>query len=182
MSGRNTKYLKKEKMLSLQTDPHPGFRGRKELRDRNKELSARGVCEGDIIADKPPHKYIAVLLRGILIFFGAYGTVWGLAGSFGLAYDPVKVFVWILVMAIISASVYYNRATFYIGYITMFISFFVFSVLMYSYINSGFQAFLNEMNQHYVDYFSLPAARVSEEVIADRSLSVPIACIFMGWV
>ena len=182
MSGRNTKYLKTEKMLTLQNDPHPGFRGRKELKDRNKELSERGVCEGDISGDKPPHKVIAVLLRGILIFFGAYGTVWGLAGAFDLAYDPVKVFVWILVMAVISASVYYNRATFYIGYITMFISFFVFSVLMYSYINSGFQAFMNEVNEHYVDYFSLPAVRVSEEIIADRSLSVPIACIFMGWV
>ncbi len=182
MSGRNTKYLKTEKMLTLQNDPHPGFRGRKELKDRNKELSERGVCEGDITGDQPPHKYIAVLLRGILIFFGAYGTVWGLAGAFDLAYDPVKVFVWILVMAIISASVYYNRATFYIGYITMFISFFVFSVLMYSYINSGFQAFMNELNEHYVDYFALPAVRVSEEIIEDRSLSVPIACIFMGWV
>ncbi len=182
MSGRNTKYLKTEKMLSLQNDPHPGLKGRKELKDRNKELSERGVCEGDITGDKQPHKYIAVLLRGILIFFGAYGTVWGLAGAFDLAYDPVKVFVWILVMALISASVYYNRATFYVGYIVMFISFFVFSVLMYSYINSGFQAFMNELNEHYVDYFSLPAVRVSEEIIADRSLTVPIACIFMGWV
>ncbi len=182
MSGRNTKYLKTEKMLTLQTDSHPGLRGRKELKDREKELKERGVCEGDITGDKIPHKFIAVLLRGILIFFGAYGTVWGLAGSFGLAYDPVKVFVWILVMAIISASVYYNRATFYVGYIVMFISFFVFSVLMYAYINSGFQAFMNELNQHYVDYFSLPAVRVSDEMIADRSLSVPIACIFMGWV
>jgi len=182
MSGRNTKYLKTEKSLTLQTDPHPGLRGRKELKDRVKELNERGVCEGDITGDKIPHKYIAVLLRGILIFFGAYGTVWGLAGSFDLAYDPVKVFVWLLVMSVISASVYYNRATFYVGYIVMFISFFVFSVLMYEYINSGFQAFLNEINQHYVDYFSLPAVRISEEIIKDRSLTVPIACIFMGWV
>ena len=182
MSGRNTKYIKTEKMLTLQTDPHPGLKGHKELKDREKELEERGVCEGDISGDKIPHKFIAVLLRGILIFFGAYGTVWGLAGAFDLAYDPVKVFVWILVMALISASVYYNRATFYVGYIVMFISFFVFSVLMYAYINSGFQAFMNEVNEHYVDYFSLPALRVSDEIIADRSLSVPIACIFMGWV
>ena len=168
--------------MTLQSDPHPGMKGRKELKDRSKELAERGVCEGDITGDKPPHKFVAVLLRGILIFFGAYGTVWGLAGAFDLAYDPVKVFVWILVMAIISASVYYNRATFYVGYIAMFISFFVFSVLMYAYINSGFQAFMNEVNEHYVDYFSLPALRVSEEMIADRSLSVPIACIFMGWI
>ena len=167
--------------MSLQSDPHPGIKGRKELKDRDKELRERGVCEGDIIKDRLPHKYVAVLLRGILIFFGAYGTVWGLAGSFDLAYDPVKVFVWILVMAIISASVYYNRATFYVGYIVMFISFFVFSVLMYAYINSGFQAFMNEVNAHYVDYFSLPALRVSDEIIADRSLTVPIACIFVGW-
>ena len=45
MSGRNTKYLKTEKSLTLQTDPHPGLRGRKELKDRVKELNERGVCE-----------------------------------------------------------------------------------------------------------------------------------------
>lgn len=182
MSGQHNKHLKTEKIRSLQTDPHPGFMGKRELLKREKELERRGVVQGDITRDKMPHKYIAVLLRGLLIFLGAYGTVWGLAASFELAYDPAKVFFGILFLAIFSASIYYNRLTFYVGYIVMFISFFVFSVMMYSYINSGFQAFVNELNEHYVDYFSLPALRVSDEIISDRSLTVPIACIFLGWV
>ncbi len=154
----------------------------RELKKREKDLEVRGVSEGDITGNGMPHKYIAVLLRGLLIFLGAYGTVWGLACSFDLAYEPVKVFTGILILSVFSASVYYNRATFYTGYVLMFLSFFFFSVVMYSYINSGFQAFVNELNEHYVDYFSLPALRVSDEIIADRSLTVPIACIFLGWV
>ncbi|MCR4792012.1 MAG: transglutaminase-like domain-containing protein [Lachnospiraceae bacterium] len=167
---------------SLQTDPHPGFMGRRELKKRDKELETRGVAALDFSRDKTPKKYVAVLLRGLLIFLGAYGTIWGLASSFDLAYNPVKVFVWLLLMSVFSASIYYNRVTFYVGYALMFIIFFVFSVMMYSYINSGFQAFMNAVNEHYVDYFSLPALRVSDEIISDRSLTVPIACIFMGWV
>jgi hypothetical protein len=175
-------HLKREKITSLQTDPHPGMRGGRELKKREQELERRGVCQGDVSRDTQPAKFVAVLLRGFLIFLGAYGTVWGLACSFDLAYDPMKVFLGILILSVFSASIYYNRYTFYIGYIVMFASFFVFSVMMYSYINSGFQAFVNELNEHYVDYFSLPALRVSDEIIADRSLTVPITCIFVGWV
>ncbi len=182
MSGKYNKHVKREKVSSLQTDPHPGMRGGRELKKREQELERRGVCQGDVSRDTQPAKFVAVLLRGFLIFLGAYGTVWGLACSFDLAYDPIKVFLGILMLSVFSASIYYNRFTFYMGYVLMFVSFFIFSVMMYSYINSGFQAFVNELNEHYVDYFSLPALRVSDEIIADRSLTVPITCIFVGWV
>ena len=168
--------------MSLRTDPHPGIMGRMELSKRDKELERRGVCKEDASLEKMPSKIISVLLRGFMIFLAAYGTVWGLFASFGLDYGQGKVFAWILLLSIFSAAIYYNRFTFYVGYVLMFISFFVFSVMMYSYINSGFQAFINELNIAYVDYFSLPALRVSDEIIADRNLSVPITCIFLGWV
>ncbi len=170
------------RILSLRTDPHPGFLGRRELKKREDELAKRGVCTEDAALENMPHKFVSVLLRSLLIFLAAYGTVWGLVSSFGLGYAQGKVFAWILLLSVFSAAIYYNRFTFYVGYIVMFISFFVFSVVMYSYINSGFQAFINELNEAYVDYFSLPAMRVSDEIIADRSLTVPITCIFLGWV
>ncbi len=183
MSRQDSVELKnKTKILSLRTDPHPGFLGRREMKKRDEELARRGVCKEDAALERMPHKFISVLLRGLLIFLAAYGTVWGLVSSFDLGYGRGKVFVWILIMSIFSASIYYNRFTFYAGYIVMFISFFVFSVAMYSYINSGFQAFMNELNEAYVDYFSLPALRVSDEIISDRSVSVPIMAIFLGWV
>ncbi|MBP5553331.1 MAG: transglutaminase domain-containing protein [Lachnospiraceae bacterium] len=156
--------------------------GRIELKKRDSELERRGVCKEDITLEKMPPKIISVLLRGFMIFLAAYGTVWGLVSAFGLTYGQGKVFAGILLLSMFSAVIYYNRFTFYAGYVVTFISFFVFSVMMYSYINSGFQAFINEMNSAYVDYFSLPALRVSEEIIADRNLSVPIMCIFLGWV
>ncbi len=182
MSGRDNKRVNNKMIMTLQTDPHPGFMGRRELKKRAAELSERGICEGDILRKDLPQKYVAVLLRGLLIFLAAYGTVWGLVSSFGLAYNPLKVFVGILVLSIFSASIYYNRVTFYVGYVIMFITFFGYSVARYSFINSGFQAIINTINEHYVDYFSLPALRVSEEIITDRSLTVPVACIFLGWV
>ena len=183
MSGQDYSKLKpKKKTLSLRTDPHPGFMGRRELKKRDEELARRGVCKEDAVLENMPHKFISVLLRGLLIFLATYGTVWGLVSSFGLGYGQGKVFAWLLFLSIFSAAIYYNRFTFYAGYILIFISFFVFSVAMYAYINSGFQAFINELNEAYVDYFSLPALRVSDEIVSDRSLSVPIMCIFLGWV
>ncbi len=156
--------------------------GRMELKKRDNELERRGVCKEDVTLEKMPPKIVSVLLRGFMIFLAAYGTVWGLVSAFGLSYGQGRVFAWILLLSMFSAAIYYNRFTFYAGYVVTFIAFFVFSVAMYSYINSGFQAFINEMNAAYVDYFSLPALRVSDEIIADRSLSVPIMCIFLGWV
>ena len=182
MSGKFHKHLKPKQVRTLSTDPNPGFAGKRELRKREQDSDRRGVSLGDISRDTQPARYVSVLLRGLLIFLGAYGTVWGVASSFGLTYEPMKVFLGILFLSVFSASIYYNRYTFYIGYVIMFISFFVFSVMTYSYINSGFQAFINELNEHYVDYFSLPALRVSEELISDRSITVPATCIFLGWV
>jgi len=183
MSGQDNSQLKKlKRVLSLRTDPHPGFMGRIELKKRDAELARRGVCKEEVSLEKMPAKFISVLLRGFMIFLAAYGTVWGLVSSFGLEYGQGKVFAWILILSLFSAAIYYNRFTFYVGYIVTFIAFFVFSVAMYSYINSGFQAFINELNEAYVDYFSLPALRVSDEIISDRNLSVPIMCIFLGWV
>ncbi len=168
--------------MSLRNDPHPGILGRMEMKKRDNELERRGICKEDVCLEKMPPKIVSVLLRGFMIFLAAYGTVWGLFSSFGLGYGQGRVFAWILLLSMFSAAIYYNRFTFYAGYVVTFIAFFVFSVAMYSYINSGFQAFINEMNAAYVDYFSLPALRVSDEIIADRSLSVPIMCIFLGWV
>ena len=183
MSGQDYSKLNiRRRITSLRTDPHPGILGRRELKKREEELVKRGVCKEDAALETMPHKYVSVLLRGLLIFLAAYGTVWGLVESFGLGYAQGKVFAWILLLSIFSASIYYNRFTFYVGYIVMFISFFVFSVVMYSYINSGFQALVNELNEAYVDYFSLPALRVSDEIIANRSETVPIMAIFLGWV
>ena len=181
MSRQDSAQLKR-RILSLRTDPHPGILGRREIKKRDEELARRGVCKEDVSLDHMPHKFISVLLRGLLIFLAAYGTVWGMISAFGLGYGQGKVFAGILILSIFSAAIYYNRFTFYAGYIVMFISFFFFSVVMYSYINSGFQAFMNELNEAYVDYFSLPALRVSDEIITDRNLSVPIMAIFLGWV
>ena len=183
MSGQDNTGLKHNlKIKSLRTDPHPGFMGKIELKKRDDELARRGVCKEDVSLENMPAKFISVLLRGFMIFLAAYGTVWGLVSSFDLGYGQGRVFAWILLLSLFSAAIYYNRFTFYVGYIVTFIAFFVFSVAMYSYINSGFQAFMNELNEAYVDYFSLPALRVSEEIIADRNQSVPIMCIFLGWV
>ena len=168
--------------MSLRNDPHPGILGRMEMKKRDNELERRGICKEDVCLEKMPPKIVSVLLRGFMIFLAAYGTVWGLFSSFGLGYGQGRVFAWILFLSIVSAGIYYNRFTFYVGYVVLFIAFFFFSVMLYSYVNSGFQALINELNSAYVDYFSLPALRVSDEIVADRSISVPIAAIFLGWV
>ena len=152
MSGQDNTGLKHNlKIKSLRTDPHPGFMGKIELKMRDDELARRGVCKEDVSLENMPAKFISVLLRGFMIFLAAYGTVWGLVSSFDLGYGQGRVFAWILLLSLFSAAIYYNRFTFYVGYIVTFIAFFVFSVAMYSYINSGFQAFMNELNEAYVD-------------------------------
>ena len=120
------------------------------------------------------------LVRGVLIFLAVFGTVGGLTASFGLKFNPVSVGVSLLVISVAVAFTYYNKVTFYAGYVGMFLIFLILYVIAYIYINSGFQAFLNQVYTGYSDFFRLPSTRETTEYIADRSVTVPAAMLFTG--
>ena len=128
---------------------------KKEYKEREDELKELGITIGDIKTDRHQNRFFLCFIRTILIFLATYGMTGGIVSSFNLSFSVPIVVVSLFVLAFFSAFLYYNKLSFYIGYLVVFAGFLVFSVAGYWYVNSGYQAFMNELYNQYSDFFGL---------------------------
>ena len=154
---------------------------KKENRKRNFELERYGVTLGDITSSREQNRFYLCFIRSLLIFMASFGLLGAMASSFGLPFSLPIVIIGLYGLAFLTAFLYYNKVSFYIGYFVVFAGFIFFSFRFYWHINSGYQAFTNEVFNKYSDYFHLLATRESAEVIENRYLTVTAAMLFMGW-
>ena len=157
-------------------------RSKREEKARLKEGALYGITLLDIKKKHSDNRIFLCLVRAILLFLAVYGTIVGLAASFELPFNTPLVAITLLLLSIMSSFIYYNRITFYTGYVVVFILLIIMAFAFYMYINSGFQAFLNEVISRYETFFSIVSGRVAEEQIADRNLTVSVMLIFVGGV
>lgn len=142
--------------------------------------NAHGVSLEEIRTDIPVNRFFLCFIRGILIFMASFSTITGLVTSFDLAFHWVGVTIGILIVSMLAAFLYYNKFTFYAGYVAIFLLFTIFAFALYPYINSGFQGFINTVFQKYSDFFYLSSVREANELIANRYLTVSITMVFVG--
>ena len=154
---------------------------RREEAQRTRELAQYGMTLEDVRMESRPGRFFLCLIRAILIFMACFGMMGAVVSSFKLSFSYPVVITGLLVLSFLTAFLYYNKLTFYIGYFVVFGSFIAFSLSFYWYINSGYQAFMNEVFNSYSDYFRLLSTREATEYIQDRYLTVTIAMLFMGW-
>ncbi len=154
---------------------------RKEQAQRAEELERFGLTMGDFSTGNKSNRFFLCFIRACLIFLATYGTVGGVVSAIGLQYAVPIVIVALFVLAFFSAFLYYNKISFYIGYIVVFAGFIVFSISSYWYINSGYQAFVNVLYNKYSDFFALLSVREATEFVTDRYVTVSYAMIFIGW-
>lgn len=144
------------------------------------ELLTYGLSVGEPYTEGAVKRAYLCLIRGILVFLGTFGTIGGLTAAFGLSFNAVTIGLGLLAISILIAFTYFNKVTFYMGYFLIFMVFLVLYVVAYTQINSGFQAFLNEVYKAYSDFFVLPSTRETTEYITDRSITVPATMLFTG--
>ena len=154
---------------------------KKELVHRTEELERFGLTMGDFSTGNKSNRFFLCFIRACLIFMATYGTVGGVVSAIGLQYCVPIVIAALFVLAFFSAFLYYNKISFYIGYIVVFAGFIVFSISSYWYINSGYQAFVNVLYNKYSDFFALLSVREATEFVTDRYVTVSYAMIFIGW-
>ncbi len=157
------------------------FSRRQELKKRAASLEADGLALGDIRMGEAPNRFSMCLIRAILVFMAVLGTIGGLASAFALPFSLPAVLIGFAILSTFSAFLYYNKITFYTGYVLVFLGFVVFSFRYYWYINSGYQAFMNEVYNQYSDFFHMLSIREATEFITDRYLTVTAAMLFLGW-
>ncbi len=155
---------------------------RKETKNKTDLLNAYGVTLGEITPGHQAGRFFSCLVRAILIFMAVAGTVLCSVTPFGISFNIGVVLVAILIMSLYVSFLYYNRITFYVGYICMFFLFTIGAVLLYWYVNSGFQALSNIISAAYSDYFNLSSYLEASEYIANRYLTITVALAFLGGV
>ena len=153
---------------------------KKEEQNRINESLVYGITLSDIKKKHSDNRFFLCLVRAILIFLAVYGTIAGLVASFELPFNVPLVIISLAVLSLIASFIYYNKITFYVGYILIFLIVIIIAFAFYMYINSGFQAFLNEVISRYETFFSLVSGRVAEEQITDRYLTVTAMIIFVS--
>ncbi len=157
------------------------FEQKKELKKRQLELDRYGLSLGDITSSQEQNRFFLCFIRSLLIFMACFGMLGAMVSSFNLPFIMPIVIIGLFVLSFLSAFLYYNKISFYVGYFIVFAGFIFFSFRFYWHINSGYQAFTNEVFNKYSDYFHLLAQRESTEIITDRRLTVTAAMLFMGW-
>ena len=157
------------------------YEQKKELKKRKAELDAFGISLGEISSSQEQNRFYLCFIRAVLIFMGCFGLLGGMVSSFDLPFSLPVVMIGLFILSALSAFLYYNKITFYTGYFIVFAGFIFFSFRFYWHINSGYQAFSNEVFNKYSDYFHLLATREATEFIENRYLTVTAAMLFMGW-
>lgn len=155
---------------------------KKEEQYKLHDENVYGIALLDIKKKSSDNRLFLCLVRAFLLFLAVYGTIVGLAASFELPFSTVIVLPSLLLLSIASSFIYYNKITFYAGYVVVFIMLIIMAFAFYMYINSGFQAFLNEVISRYETFFSIVSGRVAEEQIENRTLAVSAMLIFVGGV
>lgn len=154
----------------------------REEKNRINEAETYGITLLDIKKNRSDNRVFLCLVRALLLFLAVYGTIVGVVASFELPFSVPIVVVSLFVLSLMSSFIYYNRITFYVGYVVIFLILIIMAFAFYLYINSGFQAFLNEVISRYETFFSIVSGRVAEEQITDRYLTVTAMLIFVGGV
>ena len=161
--------------------PKPSFAQKKENKKRQAELEQYGLSLGDITSSRQQNRFFLCFIRAVLIFMACFGMLGAVVSSFGLKYSIPIVVLGLFCLSLLSAFLYYNKVSFYVGYFIVFAGFIFFSFRFYWHINSGYQAFSNEVFNKYSDYFHLLSTREATEFIENRYLTVTAAMLFMGW-
>ncbi len=154
---------------------------KKENKKRMLELDQFGLALGDIASSQKQNRFYLCFIRAILIFMACFGMIGGMVSSFELPFSMPIVIIGLFLLALLSAFLYYNKVSFYVGYFIVFAGFIIFSFRFYWHINSGYQAFSNVVFNKYSDYFHLLTTREATEFIENRYLTVTAAMLFLGW-
>ena len=126
-------------------------------------------------------KALVCLIKGLLIFAASYGTIGGVISSFNLPCYQGLLLVIFLLFSILMAFLHYSRLMFNLFYPVIFVGFTYFIFTFRFMVNSGYQAFINILQQTYGDYYLLDVYRESTEFFSDRAMTITYAAGFIGF-
>ena len=139
-----------------------------------------GYNMGENCLHDPMDSLIHCGIKGLLIFSASFGCISGVLSEFDIAYNYVTVLIVLFLFSMAISLIHIKKWIFNVGYPLIFV---VFSTMLLRYrlfVNSGFQALTNIINEEYSAHFLMQFTRESTEAITDRYLTITMASIFIG--
>lgn len=120
------------------------------------------------------------LIKGLLIFTSSFGCISGVLSEFDIAYHYLLVLAIIFLFSMLLSLMHIRKWIFNLGYPVLFVLFSTMLIRYRLFVNSGFQALLNIVNENYSAHFLMLFTRESTEAITDRYVTVTATVIFIG--
>ena len=153
-------------------------------KQRGKSRSFRVKFSPEIVYYTTPEdekeRLFFLMLKGLCFSLLSNGLMGGFLSAMDLPYNSGLVMIVFLVSGIFLSSMYITPMVRDVGYVVFFGCFVSFSLRYKAYINSGFYAAVNEINQEFIEYFSLPGGNEYSESFSNRYVTVTYMVIFLG--
>lgn len=156
------------------------FSLRKKTPQSDATASFYGFNMGENSTHDPNEAFFHCLIKGLLIFTASFGCISGVLSEFDVTYNYLFVLIIILVFSMLLSLMHIRKWIFNIGYPLLFILFSTMLIRYRIFVNSGFQALLNIVNESYSAHFLMLFTRESTETITDRYMTVTSAAVFIG--
>ena len=149
---------------------------------REKDMLAEGII---LLADEmreEESRALTLLLKGVLVYLIVMGGI----GCFLTSLD-IRCAWWVIHLGVLSGAVfssflYYSKRWQNIGYIILFFAMLFTAIWLSGYISSGVFAVANELSRRASLFFGSSALKTYVEQIHDRSVTIPVAMCYVGWV
>ncbi len=157
-----------------------------KLRTRKQEQSkeyekAVGYTITEPFGDFDTGRGTICLWKGFLMFGAALGTILSIVSAFELQVNLLLIVVAFFVFSMLLSFLHYHHVLFNIGYP---IAFFVFAFSIFQnrrYVNSGYQAIVNQVKSDYREYFRLNYTGEAYEAVDNRYLAMTYAFLYLGF-
>lgn len=156
------------------------FSKRSRLKYKKENSYNTGLIIGESYTGKDNYRLMNLLVRSIVVLAVALGSIDGFMSAFGIGYDMQAVFMFLIAFNIFLTFIQINPLLRVGGYILAIwgaVNYYTENVNL---IRSGINALTNLMYELVRIKFKLPEVHGFEEIVADRSITIPTLVIFVG--
>lgn len=153
---------------------------------KNKEKGENVLAEGVFLRTgemrEEESRLLTLLLKGFLIYLIVMGGIGCFLTSLNIQCTYWIIHIGVLMGAVFSSSLYYNRKWQNIGYVLLLFVMLFTAVWLRGYISSGVFAVANELSKRASVFFGSSAVKTYAEQISRRHVTIPVAMCYVGWV
>lgn len=155
---------------------------RRKRQNTDEILLAEGIL---LHTDKIPEaesRIKTLLLKGFLVYLIVMGEIGCFLTSLDISCAWLVIHTGVCLGSVFCSFLYYNHKWQNIGYFLLFFVMLASALWLRRYISSGIFAVGNELSERASVFFGSSARRNYVEQISDRSVTIPVAMCYVGWV